>query len=132
MRKNRKKESYVKAVKTTKEERKAKKKADRRFAADTKGKWIRQFEKLLGMICMIVGLVSFLALCVQSSHYGTGHSLAHSFFICLIAFGGMLYYKACNAQKRMTRFRYYKSFLGEKEYIMLSEMESITGRPSGS
>ena len=129
MRKNRKKESYITAAKKTKEERKAKQKADRRFASDKKGKWIRRFEKLLGMICMIVGLVSFLAMCVESSHYGTGHSLAHSFFICVIVFGGMLYYKACNDQKRMTRFRYYKSFLGEKEYIMLGEMESITGRP---
>lgn len=128
MRKDRRKDSYVKAAKKTKEERKEQRNKSRIFAPDSKGRFLRSLEKIVGILCAVLGALTFFVMSIQSRHYGTGHSFTYYFCIFVCAAGLLLYLKSRKEEKRMTRFRYYRSFMEDREYVMLSEISSITGR----
>ncbi len=126
MKEKRKKNNYVKAAKRTKQEQKKKKSLV--FASDTKGKFFCVAGRILGVLCMGISLLTLTAMTIRSHHYGTGWSFQHYFCIFVCMAGLWLYLKVRLNEKRMTRFRYYRSILEGKEYIMLSEIERITGR----
>ena len=46
----------------------------------------------------------------------------------IIGAGIFLWFSGIKSERQMARFRYYRSFMEDKEYILLSEIESITGR----
>jgi len=126
--KKREKHNYVKAAKRTKEERKAKQKKSPVFAPNTKGRLVRGTKKVLGILLMLLGALTLTVMTIRSHHYGTGWSFTHYFYMLVLAAGMVLYLSFVKEESRMARFRYYRSFLEEKEYMLLSEIENMTGR----
>ena len=122
------KSSYVKTVKKTKEERKARQKKNSVFAPNHKGKFLRSLKKFLGIACMLIGALTVAVLSIRGHHYGTGWTFTHYFYLFVFLAGAFLCLSALRAEKRIARFRYYRSFMEEKEYMLLSEIEQITGR----
>ena len=128
MKKKKNKSIYVKSAKSTKKEHKARQKKNPVFAPDHKGKFLRNCKKFLGILCMLIGALTVITMSIRSSHYGTGWSFVHYFYMMVLIAGCFLYWNGWKSEKRMARFRYYRSFMEGKEYMLFSEIEEITGR----
>lgn len=128
MKKNREKNRYVKAVKVTRAKQKQNQKRSLVFAPDSKGRFSRFLGKLAGIGCMGVGALTLIVLSIRSSHYGIGWSFTHYFYLFLCMAGMILFANSHKKEKQMARFRYYRSFMENKEYILLREIADITGR----
>ncbi len=116
---------YVKSVKEVNQRKKRKSKV---FASQNRGKLLHLMGKAAGLLVMLIGALAFFVLWLRNSHHGIG--LTYVNFFCLMIFlaGFALYLCAYNAARRMIRFRYYRTFLEDREYIGLDEMAQITGR----
>ena len=112
-------------VKAAKDKRKKKSKI---FASSNKGKTIHGLGKLLGGGMMIIGALIFGILLIQSMISGVEFSYMNFFFAIIFAVGFAIFRCAHSASKRMSRFRFYRSFLEERECILLNELAALTGR----
>ncbi len=128
MKSNNTKNSYVKAVKSTRDENRKKQSKSTVFASNSKGRFLCGFKKFLGVFLMAVGILTLAALSIRSHHYGTEWSFTHYFYVFVLGTGIFFWFSAIRSERQMARFRYYRSFMDGKEYILLSEIESITGR----
>ena len=128
MKKNREKNSYVKAAKTMKKERIAKQKKSSVFASEHKG-WLGRFiGKTAGILCCGIGLLTLAVMSIRSHHYGTDWTFTHYFYLFVLVAGVILCLHTVRAENQMIRFRYYRSIMEGKEYMLLSEIEKITGK----
>ena len=117
--------SYVKAARADRDRKKKKSKV---FASPNKGSFLHKFGKAVGYIVMLIGITAFFALLIRNTYHGIGLDDENIFFAGIFAAGLMIYLVALRASKRMTRFRFYRTFLEEKEYIYISELSVLTGR----
>ena len=128
MRRRRENNSYVKAAKTMKKEKAAKQKKSPVFAADHKGRFGRFIGRTVGILCIGIGLLTLIVMSIRSHHYGMNWSFTHYFYLFICVAGVLLCLHTVRAENQMTRFRYYRSFMEGKEYMLLSEIADITGR----
>lgn len=120
MKGKKKRRSYVKTPRSFGRWRR---KNSRIFASPKKGKFWYKIKKLIGIGILFLGGFLFMSLELQDTFSDKNIGCL------LIAFVGILIYRSGSKdQKRMNRFRYYCSFLEERDYIHLYDMAQITGR----
>lgn len=110
-------------VKTPRSFGRWRRKNSRIFASPKKGKFWYKMKKLIGIGILFLGGFLFVCLEIQET-------FSYQHMLCLlIAIAGMMVCRSGSQdQKRMNRFRYYCSFLEERDYIHLYDMAQITGR----
>lgn len=125
MNENNEKNSHVKAAKDTKTKRPRK---ARIFASPDRGKIGRILKKLFVILSVVVAAAAVGIVWIRGPHYGTGAVYMYLFSAILFLMGFFVFLNVWNEERRINRFRYYKTFLEGRDYMLLSEMAKITAR----
>lgn len=110
-------------VKTPRSSSRWRRKNSRIFASPKKGKFWHKIKKLIGIGILFLGGFLFVSLEPQETFSDKNIGC-----LLIVLVGILLYRSGSKAQKRMNRFRYYCTFLEEREYIHLYDMAQMTGR----